>query len=629
MQKKYPFKFLDAYTREDSDIFFGRNEEVEILYEMVFQTDLLLVYGASGTGKTSLIQCGLASKFQSHDWLALDIRRRGNLNESFEKILEEAGGIIQTEEEESLDWLEEDWTTDTPTPVQLSPLAQRLKTIYLKHFKPIYLIFDQFEELYILGDKTEQNQFIETVKEILLVEQPVKIIISIREEYLGYLYEFERKVPELLRKKLRVEPMNLEKVKTVVQKIAALPQTNIRLEKGKEVDIAEQIFTKIRGEEKTLSIQLPYLQVFLDKLYLQITADESRQAEAEFTLAALQNTGNIGDVLRDFLEEQVLSIAEQLGQAPENIWKVLSPFVTLEGTKDPMSEKMLYKRLSHIKPTLIHQTLQAFVKSRILRYTEKEQLYEIAHDALAKQIHAKRSDEEIALLEVRRLIKTQTHLKPAAREFFTQKQLLFITPFLEKLNLEQKEKQWIEESKVHLEQQKTAEEAKKEQELANTKKRLRIVRGLLGLAILAFVVAGYFAWDANHKKGLAVEAQKEATKQKDLAIEAKKEATRQKDLAEKTLEDLKSEQQKTEEQRQEAIRQAENAKQALSAKEREEQAKNKLKFDEILSNAERLFKAGQFLNAKQLYQQALSITPSRDTANVIRAKIKLCNEKIN
>ena len=62
--KKYPFKFLDAYSQADHDFFFGREEEVAALYEMVFQTDILLVYGASGTGKTSLIQCGLANKFQ-------------------------------------------------------------------------------------------------------------------------------------------------------------------------------------------------------------------------------------------------------------------------------------------------------------------------------------------------------------------------------------------------------------------------------------------------------------------------------------------------------------------------------------------------------------------------------------
>ena len=85
--KKYPFKFLDAYSREDEDIFFGRDEEVEALYQMVFQTDLILIFGASGTGKTSLIQCGLASKFQPYEWLAMSIRRGDNLNASLDRAL--------------------------------------------------------------------------------------------------------------------------------------------------------------------------------------------------------------------------------------------------------------------------------------------------------------------------------------------------------------------------------------------------------------------------------------------------------------------------------------------------------------------------------------------------------------
>ena len=56
---KYPFKFLDSYNVNDKDIFFGRDDEIKTLYEMVFQNPMVLVYGASGTGKTSLIQCVL------------------------------------------------------------------------------------------------------------------------------------------------------------------------------------------------------------------------------------------------------------------------------------------------------------------------------------------------------------------------------------------------------------------------------------------------------------------------------------------------------------------------------------------------------------------------------------------
>jgi AAA+ ATPase superfamily predicted ATPase len=79
---KSPFKFLDSYTEDDREIFFGRDREIEELYQRVFDSKLLLVYGVSGTGKSSLIHCGLANKFRETDWLPLLVRRGGNIIES-------------------------------------------------------------------------------------------------------------------------------------------------------------------------------------------------------------------------------------------------------------------------------------------------------------------------------------------------------------------------------------------------------------------------------------------------------------------------------------------------------------------------------------------------------------------
>ncbi|MCD6565185.1 MAG: ATP-binding protein, partial [Bacteroidales bacterium] len=76
---KSPFKFLDSYTKEDKDIFFGRDREIEEMYQKVFESKMLLVYGISGTGKTSLINCGLANKFEDSDWLPVSIRRGKNI----------------------------------------------------------------------------------------------------------------------------------------------------------------------------------------------------------------------------------------------------------------------------------------------------------------------------------------------------------------------------------------------------------------------------------------------------------------------------------------------------------------------------------------------------------------------
>ncbi|MBU0763875.1 MAG: ATP-binding protein, partial [Bacteroidetes bacterium] len=84
---KSPFKFLDSFTKEDKDIFFGREKETDELYQKVFECKILLMYGISGTGKSSLIYCGLANKFEDSDWLPINIRRGRNINESLKKAI--------------------------------------------------------------------------------------------------------------------------------------------------------------------------------------------------------------------------------------------------------------------------------------------------------------------------------------------------------------------------------------------------------------------------------------------------------------------------------------------------------------------------------------------------------------
>ena len=95
---KSPFKFLDSYTKDDRDIFFGREREIEELYHRVFESKIMLVYGVSGTGKSSLIHCGLANKFQDTDWLPLVIRRGGNMPDSLADSIRSASLTPQTGE---------------------------------------------------------------------------------------------------------------------------------------------------------------------------------------------------------------------------------------------------------------------------------------------------------------------------------------------------------------------------------------------------------------------------------------------------------------------------------------------------------------------------------------------------
>ena len=357
MKKSSPFKFLDAYEKEDKNIFFGRDVEIETLYQMSFQTNLILVYGMSGTGKTSLIRCGLANKFDDSDWFEIFIRRQKNINQS---LLEE---LKASDKDNSFE-------SDYKVP-------EMVHSLYLDFLRPVYLIFDQFEELFILGNEQEQSAFIHTVKALLDADLPCKLIFVIREEYLAHLSEFEKVVPSLFNKRLRVERMTRTNAIDVVVNTLSNERFSISLSDDKVAGNIIDVLTEDRGR-----VELTYLQVFLDKLYR--IAGKQDPDNIVFTNELVRGIGGIEDILGDFLDEQLEVFKEEVGSADEaKRW--LKLFVSDKGTKVPIYRKELIERLPDLKEEKISKYLDFFVARRILRPIDNDQ-YELTHDSLAERI---------------------------------------------------------------------------------------------------------------------------------------------------------------------------------------------------------------------------------------------------
>ena len=93
-------------------------------------------------------------------------------------------------------------------------------------------------------------------------------------------------------------------------------------------------------------------------------------------------------------------------------------------------------------------------------------------------------------------------VKDEAREYFTERQLLFIEPYLEKFKVSDEERDWIAKSRSYREeeQKNQQEQLLKLQKAKATKKRLRVVVSLLGLAIIATDAAAFFGIIANKAK---------------------------------------------------------------------------------------------------------------------------------
>lgn len=449
-----PFKFLDAYGIRDKDVFFGREKEVEALYALVFKTPLTLLYGLSGTGKTSIVQCGLANRFDGPDWLPFFIRREQDINQSLRKVLLDALGEPSTAE-----------------------LPDLISALFDEYLRPVYLIFDQFEELFILGSPEEQAQFAAGLRQLLDRKLPCRIILVIREEYLGQLYPLEREIPTLFDHRLRIEPMNNARVQEVLEK--SFDKFNIALE-APAAELRQAIIDNVSAGKS--GIQLPYLQVYLDMLYredYQRDYGEQERGEElpplEFTRQEIEDFGKIEDVLRKFIQEQTEELQAELAAKhpdfPANaVSLVLDAFATEDGTKRPVFleahegeviPQAPFKSLfPEMPPPVLADCLHRLEQTRLLRITETSA--ELAHDSLAALIDRRRTDEQRQLNEVKRRIAAAYLEHEKTGLWPTERQLLSMEEFLPKIKMAPHLQQFVQDSYAEVERQKA--EAEKEQQ---------------------------------------------------------------------------------------------------------------------------------------------------------------------
>lgn len=306
-----PFKFLDAFQREDVDLYFGREQEVEDIYELTFDTKLIVFFGASGTGKTSLVQCGLANKFPPARWQELYIRRGGDINESLLSQINDA--------------LEKEGSGPATDPMQA---LLQLDTV---SHTPAYLIFDQFEELFILQpDEAEKEAFFSFLQRFLETRVFAKAILVMREEFIAHLWDWEHLAPSLFNHRYRIASLEEKTLLAIVESTIALLEAKGKLQAEEPARMAQLIWKNLSKGESGPS--LTNLQIFLDRLYRK--AVEKDQENPLFSPALVGSMKNIDDLFDDFLEEELHNLEQTLGPGREGVpIRLLAAFVSDEQTK--------------------------------------------------------------------------------------------------------------------------------------------------------------------------------------------------------------------------------------------------------------------------------------------------------
>ena len=227
---------LQSYTEEQAANFFGRDDEIDRLTNLIKANTLTIVFGRSGTGKTSLLNAGVFPRLRKD--YCLPFRIRLEFNEDSPSLVTQIKQVLKAE-------IDKYGFT-----VEAYPAAETLWEYF--HREPLWrsvtpiLIFDQFEEIFTLAkknarfDTTEQdlfwqeladlieNSIPESLKETFLDDKDsmgfnykvpkAKVLFAFREEFLPEFESITAKIPSLKYSRFRLLPMNGNQAYEVVTK---------------------------------------------------------------------------------------------------------------------------------------------------------------------------------------------------------------------------------------------------------------------------------------------------------------------------------------------------------------------------------------------------------------------------
>jgi WD40 repeat protein len=146
VMKLNPFPGLRPFLPEESDLFFGREGESEEILGKLLKNRFVTVMGASGTGKSSLIYCGVMPKIRQlsesgKEWKVLTLRPGndpiGNLAEVIIKSAHHGHASQSLKHEIS--------TALLSNPDALSVVV---KDLVIRNNEKVLFLIDQFEELF-------------------------------------------------------------------------------------------------------------------------------------------------------------------------------------------------------------------------------------------------------------------------------------------------------------------------------------------------------------------------------------------------------------------------------------------------------------------------------------------------
>ncbi len=483
----HPWLGLTPFTPQTKEYFFGRDREIRDLFLRTREQPLTILYGQSGLGKTSLLGAGLIPKLEVEGYRPCLIRL--GYEPSDRSAIDQTIAAIQKlarpkkiEPEALADSRVIPPVAPSPknAPHAIPPLApssgrgvggEGLTSVatstlweYFHHLRihpdefesnPPVLIFDQFEEIFTLTDTPQrqresqdffrqladlvENRPPQHVQELLrenrrmardydLSASPVRVVITLREDYLSQLEVWKKMMPSLMRNRVGLRqldgPQALEAVvrpgrregrnlvsddvaASIVRFVAKKPSDTPLEEIGAVPPLLSLIcdeLNKIRISRQLDAIGVVAKQIdgsFHEVTELSDFAEDSAalwrfsNQATNTTLANVNVSGELEALGRNILDRFYVRSFE--GLDPSVRTYVEDRMVTIGGHRNPVAREDALSELAAQGVANPSEAIDQLIQGRLLSSEERGgvQRLEITHDVLAPLVVHSRDQRRV------------------------------------------------------------------------------------------------------------------------------------------------------------------------------------------------------------------------------------------
>ncbi|MGI1998792.1 winged helix-turn-helix domain-containing protein [Shewanella frigidimarina] len=392
-----PFPGLRAFDTNDSNVFFGRSEQVDTLLNRItkqieFGRAFCLILGPSGTGKSSLINAGIMPNLMSKNGFN-GVGVIDNANLDLADVTK--GRLIIDIASAMLDWEINDQAvfTDCSADILANKLQNDIKAVIEycqlalakyssinddnapKYSRPHFSLFiDRLEILLAspLFTESERNNVLD-ILETLAVSGVVLMISACRNDFYPQVVSH----PSLMAGKANGSHFDLSApTRAELMQMIRLPANAANLTWTLDPDTAMPLDEILCSEAASNPDALPMLQYTLQSLYLNKDDNNQLLVSVYHSLGGIE--GAIGKNAEEVLNQ--LNNSERAA-----LPKILSMLVTL--TEDEKSITSSTARWSDLSSDAEIKLVKAMVDNRLfVSHLQQDQAcFSIAHEALLRR----------------------------------------------------------------------------------------------------------------------------------------------------------------------------------------------------------------------------------------------------